>query len=100
NILRILLQFAQTRPYEVKEGDNIDFIIRKLFLVSATKRNAYSVYLDRVYELNPDLRNASVLTVGRRIEVPTGPTFAGSRIRVDGLGGFYNAVLTRMSRKA
>jgi hypothetical protein len=99
-ILRTLLHFASVEPYVIKEGDNVDFILRKLFLVSASKRNAYELYLQRFYELNPDLRANPILTVGRPIQVPTGPTFGATRIDAEGLGNAYSSVLTRMSRKA
>jgi hypothetical protein len=54
-VLAGLLQLVKTVDYPVAKGDSLDFIIRKQFLVSSQTNNAYSLYLQRVQELNPGL---------------------------------------------
>src|SRR5580700_4837643 len=45
-ILQTLLQLVAVRQYTVKVDDNLDFIIRKLFLVSSIQKTAYAIYLN------------------------------------------------------
>src|ERR1700733_5626648 len=53
-LLGSILALVRTQDYTVRKGDTLDYIIRKLFLVSSTQQpHAYSLYLNRLYQLNP-----------------------------------------------
>jgi hypothetical protein len=83
-VLAGLLRLVKTVDYPVASGDSLDFVIRSHFLVSAQMHNAYSLYLQRVQELNPRL-DPLKLTPGMLLKIPSGPQFGGTELRKRGL---------------
>lgn len=75
-----LLALTKPTSYTVASGDSLDYIIRKRYLVSQTFRNAYSLYLNRILELNPGLSSRAVLAAGRTIRIPGGPIYGGTEL--------------------
>lgn len=79
-VLRSLLALAQVHEYEVQSGDNLDYIIRQQYFVSAKLKNAYSVYLKRIQILNPELQDQDLLNPGSLLHLPSGPQYAATEI--------------------
>lgn len=86
-VLQALLLLTKPVSYTVAEGDNLDFIIRKQFLVSEKYKNAYSLYLQRIIDLNQDkhLTAASLLRVGLALRVPGGPQYGGIELGTEAM---------------
>jgi subtilisin family serine protease len=79
-VLKALLALAQVRDYEVQSGDNLDYIIRQQFFVSAKLKTAYSLYLQRVRALNPSLQKQDLLTPGTLLHLPSGPQYGATEV--------------------
>lgn len=79
-LLRLLVQLVETKSYTVEKGDNLDFIIRKNFLVSSSLPHAYAIYMARILQLNPSLVNSTLLTPGATLTLPRGPKYGGTEI--------------------
>ena len=79
-LLEALLRLARTRSYTVVRGDSLDYIVRKSFLVSQVYKNAYGLYLRRVFALNPGVSADSPLPVGGKLTLPSGPKFGGTEL--------------------
>jgi hypothetical protein len=100
-VLQALLRLIPTRSYTVSAGDNPDYILRKLFLVSASKPHAYTLYLQRFYDLNPSLRQPRTLLLGQILRVPGGPRYGGTDLSSEPIPeGVFDQVFLRMSNKA
>jgi hypothetical protein len=100
-VLRSLLALTKPKQYTVISGDNLDFIIRKTYLVSQKYRNAYSLYLNRILELNPGLNSRSILRIGITIAVPAGPIYGGTEIGNEALSQDAEQVMfAKLSKRA
>jgi subtilisin family serine protease len=100
-VLRALLRLIPSKPYTVAAGDNPDFILRKLFLISAMTPRAYTLYQERLYELNPALKTKANLKPGDTLTVPGGPTYGGTKLTdLEVPTDVFDSVFQRMSAKA
>lgn len=102
-VLKGLLRLTKPKFYTVAPGDNLDFIIRKEFLVSATFRHAYGLYLRRIIELNEDkhLDTTTILAIGLQLRIPGGPKYGATELRDNALPeSVQNTTFDTMSKKA
>lgn len=100
-ILSSILALAVTREYEIRKGDNLDYLLRKLFAVSTSQTNAYHLYLNRLFQLNPELKFKPFPQPGTRIIVPSGPRFSSTALPTAFLSiGVRSRAFYEMSRKA
>ena len=98
-ILKALLNLVPVQTYTVQPGDNPDFVIRKLFLVSSSIRNAYRLYQERLCQLNPNLASNGLLKPGDKLLVPAGPKYGATELDTQTIPvGLYTRVFTRMSK--
>jgi len=82
-LLTNLLRLASTKRYSVTQGDTLDFLIRKKFLLSSSNySNAYRLYYRRILQLNADL-HPNQLSIGMTLTIPSGPTFGASEFNKD-----------------
>jgi hypothetical protein len=79
-LLKALLKLCKPVNYAVRKNDNLDFIIRKQFLVSQRQKHAFQLYLSRILELNPGLRTNAVLQTSGVLRLPSGPQYGGSEL--------------------
>lgn len=98
--LRALLRLTTTTTYQIQNGDNLDFIIRKSFLVSATQKNAYNLYLNRVLALNPQITSNTVLKAGSTLTLPSGPKFGATELSQVKFARDWSQKVENASRKA
>lgn len=100
-LLEALLKLCKPVDYAVLEGDSLDYIIRKQFLVSQHQKHAFQLYLSRVLELNPGLRTNAVLKLRAVIRLPSGPKYGGSELADSMLPrAVREKIFTEMSKKA
>jgi hypothetical protein len=100
-VLRGLLALTKPIQYTVASGDSLDFIIRKRYLVSQSYRHAYTLYFNRIQELNPDLTPNTILRTGRTIVIPSGPIYGGTEIGEEALSqDIKESLFTRLSTYA
>jgi subtilase family protein len=100
-LLKALLVLCKPVNYEVVNGDSLDYIIRKQFLVSQRQRHAFGLYLDRVLKLNPGLRTDVVLKLGSVLRLPSGPRYGGSELGQSALPRpVREKIFREMSKKA
>jgi hypothetical protein len=102
-VLDALVHLTKPITYTVVAGDNLDFIIRKQFLVSQSYRVAYGVYMERILELNHDksLTQYTILTVGLTLRLPGGPKYGATELQDSAFSpDVRNQVFTLMSTKA
>jgi len=100
-VLHALLVLAKPTLYTVAKGDSIDYIIRKKYLVSQMFRNAYSLYLNRILKLNPDLKSTQLLAIGLIIRIPTGPIYGGTELGNEPIPHQVEQVMfAKLSKKA
>jgi hypothetical protein len=78
-VLSAILKLVGTETYKVPNGEILDFIIRKQFLVSSSFPRAYTLYRARILELNPVLQ-PDKLPAGSVIRIPRGPKFGGTEL--------------------
>jgi Subtilase family len=102
-VLKALLFLTKPRRYKVVSGDNLDFIIRKEFLVSETYKHAYALYVRRIIELNKDkhLEAGTVLSIGLELRIPGGPKYGATELKDTALPmSVQNHAFAAMSQKA
>lgn len=74
-----VLKLVPTVDYTVLDGDNFDFIIRKTFLVSQSLHHAYTLYGNRIAELNPGI-DFQRLRIGQVLHMPIGPRYEATEL--------------------
>lgn len=80
-LLNAILRLSRPVVYRVEVNDSIDFIIRKRFYVSQGDfPNAFTLYQERIWHLNPGLNSKSVLHAGQTIMLPGAPQFSAVRL--------------------
>jgi hypothetical protein len=100
-VLHALLSLLRTERYTVQPADSVDFIIRKRFLVSATFHNAYNLYQQRIFELNPGLSATTALKSGSSIVLPIGPKYSATELADQKLpSGVQERLFSRLSQNA
>lgn len=79
-VLKSILKLISTESHVVTAGETLDYIIRRKYFVSANRPTAYTLYLNRVRELNPQISDINQLTPGSTLTLPSGPKFGASEI--------------------
>lgn len=77
-ILKTLLALSETRQYTVQAGDNLDYVIRHEFFVSSKLKNAYTLYVERIQELNSNINPSTSLKPNMILRLPLGPQFGAT----------------------
>ena len=84
--LKTVLELCPTVTYSPTSPEGFDFIIRKTFLVShKSATHAYTLYLNRLHELNPGKFSNDIVNKGETIVLPSGPKYGGSELQLSTL---------------
>lgn len=100
-VLEAVLRLCEPVTYRIQNGEYLDYIIRKEFLVSQRYNHAFHLYLWRIKELNPDLRDLNRLVVGEAIVLPGGPKYGATELAETLLpSSLYVSTFRSMSEQA